>query len=309
MIWSFSGHRTFIQCRRKWFFMKGVANPRAKNNPIRLEAHLLNQLRSLPAWRGGVVDATIENLIVPALKRRTIPNKSTVLGYAMRLSDAQVAFAKDQRYRVPGMTKSKAGLDYAAFLEVEYGINDLDEKIQNTKAEISAALTNLVSQESLLQMLVDSSWLGAQRALTFTLDEDVTVRANTDLIAFFRGASPLIIDWKASIQRADDYWLQLAVYALALAQSRPHKDWPLHAKNSDINATDVRLIEANLLTNHFKEHKVTKEDLEELQDLILDSAWEMSIAGGADGILEPEDFESAWNPRSCEYCQFRKICW
>ncbi len=209
------------------------------------------------------------------------------------------------------MTKTRAGVKYSAFFDVEYGDGtDLSQSIQEVAEEIDTALNHLLSQDDLLRMLARSDWLGVQRTLSFELDVDLSVRALPDLFAFFNSDVPLIIDWKVSPRRVDDYWLQLAVYALALSSTTPHRDWPSSAMNGKLDPTEVRLIEANLLTNQFKEHRVTQDDLDELRELILDSSWEMEIVGVAvDGCLQPEELESAWNPRSCEYCQFRKICW
>ena len=311
MNWSFSAHRTFIQCQRKWFFMQKVANSRAKKDPVRREAYLLKQLRSMPAWRGGIVDTTIEMAVVPALRRGELPSRSSVIDYARNLSRAQARFALDRRYREPGMTKTGAGTNYAAFFDVEYGGgSDLTASIQAVEEEVDIALNNLLSRVDFLRMLAGSDWLGAQRSLSFNLSADLSVRAHPDLVAFFNGAAPLIVDWKVSARRADDYWLQLAVYALALSSTNPHRDWPSAASIGDIDPTEVRLIEANLLTNQFKEHRVSEEDLDELRELILDSAWEMEIVGApVDGRMAPEEVETAWNPRSCEYCNLRKICW
>jgi hypothetical protein len=311
MIWSFSGHRIFIQCQRKWFFMKKVANALAKNDPLRREAYLLNQLRSLPAWRGGIVDKVIEEAVVPSLRMGTVPQLDSVLKYASDLADAQLQFAGARRYLEPGVTKSKAGNQYAALFEIEYGDGIDTQVLELERKIIETSLANLLSNNQMIETLLHSRWLGSQRALTFNLDgADFTIRAHPDLIAFFDSGAPLIVDWKVSTSLANDYWLQLAVYALALCHSSPHRDWP-HNAMTGVDATKVRLVEANLLTNYFKEHNVDENDVVELEDFILDSAWEMGLLdlGKNYTQLEVGSFESARNPRSCQYCQFQRICW
>lgn len=311
MIWSFSGHRIFLQCQRKWFFMQKMANALAKNDPLRREAYILCQLRSLPAWRGSIVDKAIEEAVVPSLRMGIVPQPDSVLAHARYLVDAQLEFAMARRYLEPGMTKKKAGNQYAALFEIEYGDGINPESLKIAKEEIEISLTNLLANNQIIGILRNSAWLAAQHALTFNLNEaDFIIRAHPDLIAFFSDTAPLIIDWKVSIGRTNDYWLQLALYALALCHSSPHKGWPPFAMIG-VDATKVRLIEANLLTNYFKEHNVNEDDVVELEDYILDSAWRMGMLdlGKKYAQLEVGSFESARNPRSCQYCQLQRICW
>jgi len=311
MIWSFSGHRTFLQCQRKWFFMQKMANALAKNDPLRREAYLLSQLRSLPAWRGSLVDKVIEEAVVPSLRMGIVPRVDSVLAYARKLADDQLEFALARRYLEPGVTKSRVGNRFAALFEIEYGEGIDPEALKIAKQEIETSLTNLLLNSQMIETLLHSGWLGAQRSLTFGLEgAGFVVRAHPDLIAFFDNGAPLIVDWKVSSQRTNDYWLQLAVYALALCRGAPHKDWPPYAVTG-VEATKVHLIEANLLTNYFKEHNVDEDNVIELEDFILDSAWKMGLLDQAKKYtqLEVGSFESARNPRSCGYCQFQRICW
>ena len=60
--------------------------------------------------------------------------------------------------------------------------------------EIEQALTNLFAMTGLLADLRKAEFLMAQRALQFKHGE-VTVKAVPDLVAFYRDAPPLIVDW------------------------------------------------------------------------------------------------------------------
>jgi hypothetical protein len=307
MAWSFSGHHIFIQCQRKWFFMQKMASPLA-NDPKRREAHILGQLKSIPAWRGSIVDQVIEDAVVPSIQNRNMPSQDTVLAYAQKLTNEQLQFASAKRYREKGMTKQKAGRSYAALFALEYGTEIASEELLTAKMEIETSLRNLMSSKEMLDTLLQARWLRAQCSLSFKLDgSDISVRAHPDLVAFYDGEKPLVVDWKVSTNQASDYWLQLAVYALALSRS----DWIGRIVTNKINPTEIRLVEANLLNNNFKDHALDDHDLAELEDLIADSAWQMQLLDSGQKYTESEvlEYGTARNPRSCEYCQYKRLCW
>ncbi len=307
MAWSFSGHHIFIQCQRKWFFMHKMASPRA-NDPKRREAYILGQLKSIPAWRGTIVDQVIEDVVIPSLQVKNMPSLGAVLAYSQKLTNDQLEFASAKRYRETGMTKQKAGRCYAALFEIEYGSGIPPEELTKAKQEIEISLRNLLSSKELLDNLLKASWLRAQCSLPFTLDgSNISVGAHPDLVAFYTRGNPLVADWKVTTDQSSDYWLQLAVYALALSRS----EWPSRIAQKTINPMEVCLIEANLLNNYYKEHVVDEHDLAELEDLIADSAWQMQLldSGQKNLELEVQEYGTAGNPRSCEYCQYKRLCW
>jgi hypothetical protein len=287
--------------------MQKLANPLTKD-PKRREAYLLGQLKSIPAWRGSIVDQTIEDTIVPSIQTRTLPSPDTVLGYAQKLMNEQLEFATAKRHLEPGMTKQKAGRGYAALFEFEYGTGITSEELLIARQEIETSLRHLLSSKELLETLLGARWLKAQCSLSFKLDgSDISVRAHPDLVAFYDNEKPLVVDWKVAKDQASDYWLQLAVYALALSRS----DWISRISRAKINPTEMRLIEANLLNNNFKEHQLTEQELAELEDLISDSAWQMQLLDSGEKYTESEveEYGTARNPRSCEYCQYKRLCW
>lgn len=307
MAWSYSGHHIFVQCQRKWFFMQKMASPTA-NDPKRKEAHILGQLKSIPAWRGSVVDQVIEDAVVPSLRNRSMPSLDAILAHAEKLADEQLDFASAKRYREPGMTKQKAGRRYAALFELEYGTGIDPEDLLTARREIETSLKNLLSCKEMLAALMRARWMKAQCSMTFKLDgSDISVRAHPDLVAFYNSEKPLVVDWKVSTDQASDYWLQLAVYALALSRS----DWAARIAENKISPTEIRMVEANLLNNHFKDHMLDEHDLAELEDLIADSAWQMQLLDSGQKYTESEvlQYGTARNPRSCEYCQYKRLCW
>ncbi len=144
-----------------------------------------------------MIDTVIEDVVVPSLSRKQMPTIDSLLAYASNLEERQIKFGLAQRFREPGMSKDKAGREYAAFFEVEHN-GGLDKKaLAIAKQEIETSLKNLLSCASLIEKLIGARWIGAQRTLSFNLDGNISVRAHPDLIAFFENQAPLIIDWKS----------------------------------------------------------------------------------------------------------------
>ncbi len=307
MTWSFSDSRIFRNCQRQWFYKEHVAsdNPR---HALGFEAFLLSKLQSVAAWRGNIVDDTIEKDIVPILRRGRTPDPDRVLENARKRFDTQLDFARQHRLRERGMTPTKAGDAFAAFYAIEYHQELPDADIVRAWNEVVTALTNLLSMGWLLGTLRIAEALIPQRTLAFTIGE-TTVRAVPDLVAFFSNQPPLIVDWKVHFFGTTDYRLQLLCYALALTQCTPHKDFP--ESLADYDATDVRLVEAQLLTGQLREYSVSDSDVDEVELYIFQSATEMMMAIDGDGNRQtnPYDLPPTEYPENCQRCAYRSLCW
>lgn len=272
------------------------------------EAYILSKLQSVSAWRGKIVEHVIDTRILPALNKGWTLNADPILKYARSLFDTQREFALLNRVREPGMSQSKAGESFAALYQVEYGAGVSQEEIKRAWEEVERALLNLLAMHELLNDLRRAERLISQRSLMFSIFQ-TKVRAVPDLIAFFRDEPPLIVDWKVHVFGTRDYRLQLATYAIALMRCPPHQDFPsplaLYAPE------DVRLIEAQLLTNVLRPYKLTEQDIEATESHIIASSAEMSLAAG-DGLaksLDAFDYPVTEYPEICETCPFRKPCW
>jgi hypothetical protein len=307
MIWSFSDSRTFARCQRKWFYDAILANGIAKD-PDRHEAYLLSKLQTLSAWRGQIVDKAIETSLVPALNAGRPGSLQQCLARARQLYDAQKAFALRNGLRDEGLRPTQVGDELAAFLAVERGEDVPPEELARAWGDIEQALTNLFGMADLLKDLRRAEFAMAQRTLQFKHGE-VTVRAVPDLVAFYRDRQPLIVDWKVHTFGNRDYWLQLVTYALALSRCARHKDFP--ASFRGCVPTEVRLVEAQLLTNRLREHEIGEDDVGDVEDHIAASAARMALAldGKKCGALVASDFPVTAYPGACEGCPFRRPCW
>lgn len=309
MKWSITKSKMFSHCQRKWYYSEIMASPRSKD-PLRREAYLLKQLKSLHAWRGGIVDKVIERFIIPSIKTKHLPSEDQVNNYCTKLMENQIAFGKARMHQRPSITKSDGGDTYCAFFDLEYNGGLDEEKLNAAKEEARTALHNLMQTDFLKTIMEESSCIIAQRQITFKMDK-FTVACTPDLIVFYYDAPPLIVDWKVHSLANADSWLQLGVYAVALSNVKPHKDFPDKAHCMLEDATRIRMLEYQLLKNEQREYSISSEDQADIYDYIFKSCIDIDgIVGGKKyDALEVSQFQTARSPRLCERCQFRKICW
>jgi hypothetical protein len=307
MIWSYSSARMFRQCQFQWFLKTKVANAKAKD-PIRREVYLLSKLQSVWAWRGRVVDQLLGTEIMKALDSRRPVRLDDLLHKARSSFALQADFARQHRMREPGMSLTKAGAAFAAWHAIEYAEPITDAEIEMAWHDVELALQNLCAMTELWNRLWTAARCIAQRPLQFE-SFGVKVKAIPDLIAFYADAPPLIIDWKVHTRGSYGYRSQLALYALALARCRPHRDFPSPSHIGD--PTELRLLEVQLLTGQQRFYRLCDEDIATVEDFIAASADEMLLAGGDQSSydLHAADFAVTRSPEVCQRCVFRKLCW
>ena len=306
-MWSFSTTRVFKKCQRQWYFKNHVASAKA-HDPFRREAYVLSKLQSLAAWRGNIVDQVISTDIVPTLNQKQQLNRQTILQYARKLFREQLEFAEQKRIRETGMPQKKGGTAFAALYPVEYGPELTKEDLSQAWDDIETALNNFLQMDEFIKTLRRATYLIAQRALSFSFNS-ISVRTVPDLIVFFSNESPLIVDWKVHTYAMQNYRLQLASYAVGLTQCVPHKDFPPLV--SHYSPTEIRLLEAQLLTKIPRHYALTNDDVEGVFSFIARTAREMDLAihSEDDAVLTPFDFPPALNPEECQRCPFRSLCW
>lgn len=306
-MWSLSTARLFEKCQRQWFYKTHVANANATKNGEQREAYILSKLQTVASWRGKIVDYVITKRVVPALESRRPLNPDEIIEYAREVFDKQREFAMLNRVREPGMTQTD-NESFAALYAVEYGIGVTREDFAKAWADIERALDNLFDMRDLLNRLRRAERLAPQRSLTFSVF-DLQCKAVPDLIAFFRGGPPLVVDWKVHTFGTKGYRHQLATYALGLTTCEPHSDFP--PSLSLYSPIDIELLEVQLLTNRQREYKLTETDIDDVESYIAGSAMEISLAVGDEpiGRLGPFDFPVTDFAGTCERCPFRSPCW
>jgi len=217
------------------------------------------------------------------------------------MRQADTFFAKEREQLVTAGAES-------GFFEIEYGKPLTEEMFAHALNDIHAALENFYAADSVWTLLASAMRLVPQRTLSFGHAAS-TVQVRPDLIAFYPSLAPVVFDWKVNTRPLRDYWLQLVTGALALTRCTPHRDWPLGGALYD--ASDVQLLEVQLLVGDTRCHRATAADVEDAEDFISSSMAEMEFAYQCDVGDEPlpEDFPVANDPFVCQVCPFKKPCW
>lgn len=108
--WSFSMHHCFRRCQRQFLFRHIVAWPNARD-PLRREAYILKQAKTVEVWRGLVVHKGIERFVMPQLEARKPIDWESVIRDTKALANRQLRFSADKRYREDRPTKTAVGDD------------------------------------------------------------------------------------------------------------------------------------------------------------------------------------------------------
>ena len=297
MKWSISAHRCFRRCQRQYYFSNIMARHDA-DDERRRDAYILKQLQTLPAWRGRLFDKGIERFVIPAIENGKPVDFDRVTQQTMELAHRQFAFSKARKYRDPGTKKGAVGDEFCALFPHEYGLGVSPEELKMALRDIACCFENLRQQTEFVDYIRRRKWYGVQKTLSFNLD-GVAVEGRPDLL-FFRGEGQLtIVDWKTELSETSDNRPQLLVYALGATRG-----WP------QARLGEIEIYEANVMRNEIRRHHATEEDLLEIEDFIFSSICEIRslIQGGKFADQNPEDYELANNPNTCQYCSFRSLC-
>jgi len=308
MIWSISSFKQFQRCNRKWFLDEKVGS-RSNKDAFRREIYLLSQLESIEAWRGKIVDYAISEFVIPKIQKKQVINQSEVIEFAKKLTRARYDFAKNERYKEDGLKKTEHEYDYAAIYNFEYtnSTYDLNDKLKKSWNEIETALINFLSNNELIEYLKTASYLVKQRALTYSL-HGFTIKCVPDLIAFFPSQAPHIFDWKVHFFGTKTYNEQLLIYALALTNCNPHKDFVEYING--VTAYDIKLSEFQLLKNTVRNYSITDDYIEVINDFIAEGIESMRLkkCDYEYKELRSDHFAKTPNIDNCTNCQFKKIC-
>ncbi|TAL67947.1 MAG: hypothetical protein EPN82_12815 [Bacteroidetes bacterium] len=308
MTWSISSYREFLKCQRKWFFNNKVGS-RSLKDTFRREVHLLSELESIDGWRGKIVDYTISEFIVPKLQKKQSINSSEVIEYANKLSKARFEFAKAQRYKEKDLKKTEHDYDYSALFYFEYLESTEEFQSKKIKAwnEIKIALNNFLNNEEILNYLRTAFYLVKQRTLQFKI-HDFNIKGVPDLIAFFKNGPPHIFDWKVHYFGTKNYNEQLLIYASALFNCNPHKDFPNDITKYSIY--DIKLSEYQLLKNTIRSYSINDECIEDINYYLAEGIEKMKLNNCEKKYeeLNIEHFEKTQNLDNCVLCSFKRIC-
>jgi len=310
VIWSVSTAKIFEQCQRKWFFKTQFSNSNPKTRDLeRRRAYLLGKLQSISAWRGNVVDQILSKQVLPAFERGWSISEHKAIAAAMSLFDKQLEIGRLHRLHEAGFNPSDDA-DFVAFYDLEYKGLLAEQEVERARDEVKRALSAFFSMDDLIERLRTANRLITQRSLSFA-HADASVRAVPDVLVFKGSSAPTIIDWKVHVFGWRDAWLQLAVYATALAHCEPHKDFPV--PTNQFRETDIELLEVQLLRGTIRTHNLAEEHFHRADAFIARTAESMTLAldgmNGKAWSLPRTDFPVTRYAGACQSCPYRSICW
>lgn len=301
MKWSLSAYRTFRRCQRQYFFKHIAANHAAKKDPLRREAFLLSQLKSLATWQGLVIHQGIKEFLVPCLEQHHPVRWEEIAEQTVELAQQQFAFSRAHRFRTPQMTKGSCNGEYCALFEHEQGGEISAPQLEEVFETIRRCFSNLARMDDLLSHIQGKPFYQAETAISAKY-EGTTIQVVPDLLFSRAYGYFTIVDWKVEQDHTTgDHHLQTALYAWAMWQSA---NWHIGRPEN------VELIEVQLLQGRMHRHSCSAVYFEDLENTMYRSIHEISSLAGnhkyQDQVLA--DYEFAPNPNSCPYCSFNTLC-
>ena len=301
MSWSYSAHNCFQRCKRQYYYRHIAAHHNAKKDPLRKEAHFLNQLTPSSFWAGNLVEAGIEDV---AVNGNANPENivSRLLRYTRKLADDQLRFSLNNEYRKE--TKSNIGRRYFRLFEHEYGMDDsgvLDSALRDAAICYNNFPSMIVPDldRSLMDLIASESTTRCQQPVPLKLF-DSTIQCILDCLIPL-GKKIVVIDWKVSKTSASNFEKQLKTYGMAIY----HSSW-----RSDRNLEDIHVYEVNFYSGQIVRYPLDRNAMDETEDFIFDSIKRIqALVQNKKFIgLDVEDFPMCENLTVCQYCNFQKLC-
>lgn len=194
--WSFSADRCVRRCQRQ-FFLHYLAAWHNSRDPVRREAYLAKQLKTLDLWQGSLVHRGIELFVVPLLQASRPIDWGSAIDGAVAMARRQFEFSRARRYREAGVSKAEAGDDYCALAghETDQGVSDTE--YQGVLDTIERSFRNLAGMAELWQEIQSAKRWWSELPLHIEYDA-ARIEVRLDLL-YFRGPGlPTIVDWKVS---------------------------------------------------------------------------------------------------------------
>lgn len=305
-MWTVSEAKLFRRCQKQWFYKNRFGSALATKVPARREAFVLGTFQTVEQWRGQLVDNVIEEVVVDALNKRRPLTLTELLGEADRLFDLQLAFARANRTREPGMTKTAAGTSFAALLSVEEEGGIAEADVMRARTEVHRALTNLTQIPGLRDELRSARRVVAQNTFHFKFRGE-PVGVIPDLVAFYHDRPPLIIDWKVHFFGLRDARVQLLIYALGLIRSGKAGAGAERAWTEG----DIRTMEVQLLTGVVRRFTLDAVAVAEMEEYMFSSMRAIAKAGGDKewDQIDLSELTGILSEDGCTTCGFKPICW
>jgi hypothetical protein len=289
--WSKSRDDVFNECRRQYYFQYyGSWGGWEENAPEKTrQIYVLKQLVSRHMWVGDLVHRAIERSLKNLQSRVEPLSCDRIVEITKNLMRNEWKSSRDKNY----WTRPKS----TALYEHEYEIAVSDEEWKALADKLETCLRNFYGSELFrkIQNLSLNSWLEVENLSSFDF-EGTKIWVKTDFS--YRSKKRItIVDWKTG-HTGGDNTLQLACYALYGTNM-----W-------QVGPGQIETLIFNVSNNAIEECVLSSTDIERTKDYIRGSIRDMRALFRYCGTNEVDenDFSKSDDKRTCERCNFRKIC-
>ena len=158
MIHSFSNFRLFQKCQRQWFLKSKVWCTNTKDL-YRQKIIELSNLKSIHAFRGDVVDYTIDQHIIATLNSGYTAELDETLEFAHEVFTTRREFAEQKLYKDSSIKKSYNQERYAALIELEIGDGLSEKDWEQAWNDVATSLTNLLANNEVVELMEEADYL------------------------------------------------------------------------------------------------------------------------------------------------------
>jgi hypothetical protein len=294
--WSTSRDSLFEECRRKYYYHYygswGGWSKRA--DYVTRTLYVLKNLQSRRQWKGTTVHREIARVLKQLVSTGDLTPLETSLGRVTEL------MREDFRRSRSGSYWEKEGSlrDEALLFEHEYNMNITDEAWKKNHEEAIECIRNFYKSDVLKRVKeLDRKAVLSIDSITptsFSFNEE-KVYVNLDL-AYRIDDGLEIVDWKTGAGESDG--LQFLVYTI---YGNEVLKIPLER---------ISVIEYNLLSNEKTTHRFRQDEIEAAKAHINKSIERMKglLKDPIENKAVMTDFPRTEDPRRCESCNFKKIC-
>jgi hypothetical protein len=293
--WSATRARTFLECRRKYYYRYHLAPLGRKPDPPAeaREAERVKDLVGLEAWAGEVVHRTIET-VLNRWRAGRLFSEGEAVDHAIRLLSRQ--FRDSRLFWTAGpeeFPRRPALLDLHYFQDAELTRDRAAALKERVARSVKAFLRSSLADR--IRAAGPANWLPVDRNAAARVGE-LLVLVRPDF-AFREGHLLYIVDWKTG--KADPFWelVQVSCYALYAEDKWRH---PI---------PDIVPQVAHLYPDfRVSETEYTPRSLREVQLFIRENQEEMAALLDREEPARAERFAFAEDCGRCRWCQFRGLC-
>lgn len=302
--WSFSRHSMLATCARRYYFQHYASWGGWERDapPEVREIYRLKQLTSRPGWKGTVIHDAIADALRRARAGRPVEDVDACVASVLESMRRDYRESRDDVARRTGDFKH-----HVRFLEHEQDEGRETESQRRAWKEaagdVETGLRNFFGSRlhAHLRSLGPADWVEIEEAGappgSFHVD-GVKVWVKLDC-AYRDGGRIVVVDWKTGRRSSSLTPVQLATYALYVADltGRPPED--------------VRAREVNVVLAESREHDVGAEALDAFHELLTRSVSRMRslLADPAENVPRPAaEFAFTEDERDCRWCNYRSVC-